>query len=258
MKPLFVYGCESLYMSKGFSIFKDMELIKIHEREGEKLVSARELHNFLEVKTVFADWIQRMIQYGFTENQDFTVFLKNEKNPKGGRSLKEFAITLDMAKEISMIQRSKKGKQARQYFIECEKKVNNQYAIPQTLSEALLLASKQAERIEQLEVKEKVVDRLLSSNTAITITEFAKCYCDELHNIGGKRLFALLRERKHLINSKGNPKHNTPYQKYINSGYYTVIQKPYKRGDKDSYALQTLVTPKGQEWLLSNLDKILG
>ena len=86
-------------------------------------VSARELHTFLEVQTRFNDWIKnRISEYDFVENQDFTTITKNLVN--GGRTI-EYYITLDMAKELSMVERNEQGKQARKYFIECEKKLNS-------------------------------------------------------------------------------------------------------------------------------------
>lgn len=93
------------------------ELIEITEHEGKNTVSARELHQKLKVKTPFKDWIKRMIDYGFEENKDFCSFLSEST---GGRPLKEYSITIDMAKEICMIQRSEIGRKFRQYFIECE------------------------------------------------------------------------------------------------------------------------------------------
>lgn len=100
-----------------------MELIKITEQNGERAVNARELHQFLEVETRFNDWISRRIEeYQFIEKQDFEVLLKNEKNSNGGRPLKEYIISIDMAKELSMVERNEKGKLARLYFIEMEKK----------------------------------------------------------------------------------------------------------------------------------------
>ena len=108
-------------------------------------VSARELHTFLEVQTRFNDWIKNRInEYGFVENQDFTTLTKNLVN--GGRTT-EYYITLDMAKELSMVERNEKGKQARKYFIECEKQLNAQQSqLPTTYLEALeaLLASEKA------------------------------------------------------------------------------------------------------------------
>ncbi|MEO5298684.1 antA/AntB antirepressor family protein [Enterococcus cecorum] len=101
-----------------------MELIKIKTNEnGEQLVSGRELHEFLEVGTPYHIWFPRMVDYGFSENVDFTSFEQKCSKPSGGRPLHDHAMTLDMAKEISMIQRTEKGKQARLYFIDVE----NQY-----------------------------------------------------------------------------------------------------------------------------------
>jgi len=99
------------------------ELIPISEQNGKKAVSARHLHAFLESKQQFADWIKDRIQkYDFVENQDFEVFHNFMKNPSGGRPLTEYALSLNCAKEIAMVEGNAKGKQARQYFIECEKK----------------------------------------------------------------------------------------------------------------------------------------
>jgi anti-repressor protein len=81
---------------------------------------------FLEVKTAFKDWITwRIKEYGFIEKSDFTtVILKTEDNPKGGPPSKEYHITIDVAKELSMVEKTPRGKQARQYFIECEKSLS--------------------------------------------------------------------------------------------------------------------------------------
>ncbi len=97
------------------------ELIKITEQNGNSVVSARELHKFLEVTERFNNWCSHMFEYGFTENQDYLgckVF-----NTLAKQKLQDYALTLDTAKEISMLQRSEKGKQARRYFIACEKKL---------------------------------------------------------------------------------------------------------------------------------------
>jgi len=85
-------------------------------------VNARDLHGFLEVPTRFNDWIvARIEEYGFTENQDYVGFTEKSVKPQGGRPGKEYALSLDMAKELSMVERNARGKQARQYFIECER-----------------------------------------------------------------------------------------------------------------------------------------
>ena len=104
------------------------ELIKLTQSaiNGEMVqtVNARELHEFLDVSTRYNDWITKRIRdYDFLENQDFVCFTQNSAKPDGGRPSKEYCITLDMAKELAMVERNDKGKQARQYFIECEKKL---------------------------------------------------------------------------------------------------------------------------------------
>ncbi|MBO5406474.1 MAG: antA/AntB antirepressor family protein [Bacteroidales bacterium] len=101
------------------------ELIKISEKDGQQAVSARELHEFLGSKQRFTDWITNRIEkYRFIKNEDYEVFHKFMKNPSGGRPLDEYALTLDMAKELCMVENNDKGRQARRYFIEAEKRFN--------------------------------------------------------------------------------------------------------------------------------------
>lgn len=91
---------------------------------GKMLVSGRMLHEFLEIGRDFTNWIKQMLEYGFEEEGDYFVYSpKLASKGRGGHNKKEYALTLDMAKEICMIQRSDKGRQARKYFIECEKKL---------------------------------------------------------------------------------------------------------------------------------------
>ena len=139
-----------------------MELIKIIEREGRQLVSGRELHEFLEIRTKYKDWFRRMVEYGFEEESDFIRVAQkratnNLKNPV--TTVIDHAISLDMAKEISMIQRTEKGKIARQYFINCEKKLKEVKKLsPMELMELQFKALKeQKEKIAQVENR---VDKL--------------------------------------------------------------------------------------------------
>ncbi len=106
------------------------ELIPVYENEeGKKLVSARELHEWLGNKRQFVDWIiQRIGEYNFIQDIDYTSFSQNSE--KGGRPKTEFIITLDMAKELSMVEKTEKGKEARQYFIKCEKSLKEIIADP--------------------------------------------------------------------------------------------------------------------------------
>lgn len=133
-------------------------LIKIEVNENqEQVLSGRELHEFLEIGTEYAKWFSRMCEYGFVENTDFAVIVKNDENPNGGRPQTDHAIKLDMAKEIAMIQRSEKGKQARQYFIEVEKKFKQQALNTQGLSPQLQL-------LINIELKQKQMEQDISDN----------------------------------------------------------------------------------------------
>ncbi|ANZ68556.1 antA/AntB antirepressor family protein [Secundilactobacillus paracollinoides] len=128
------------------------ELIKTFKQSnGSIAVDGRDLHNFLEVKERYNDWFKDMQKYGFTENVDFISFTGKRVKPQGGRPQVNHALTLDMAKELSMIQRTKKGKQARQYFISMEK----QAQLPQSPAERLQLVMQvtndQTQRIEKID-----------------------------------------------------------------------------------------------------------
>ena len=139
-----------------------MELIKIIERDGRQLVSGRELHEFLEIRTKYEDWFRRMVEYGFEEAIDFIRVAQkratnNLKNPV--TTVIDHAISIDMAKEISMIQRTEKGKIARQYFINCEKKLKEVKKLsPMELMELQFIALK--EQIEKIAQVENRVDKL--------------------------------------------------------------------------------------------------
>lgn len=94
---------------------------RLEGSHGGKAVMGRDLHEFLEVRRDYTNWFKQMTEYGFSAGQDFTPILA--KNNGRGRPQQDHAISLDMAKEISMIQRTERGKQARQYFIECERRM---------------------------------------------------------------------------------------------------------------------------------------
>ena len=163
------------------------ELIKITEYKGNQAVSARDLHKFLEITERFSSWFERMLQYGFVENIDYQgcEFF----NTLANQTLIDYALTLDCAKEISMIQRSKKGKEAREYFIECEKQLRSgKFALPTTYKEALqslLIEVEAKERLQaqnELQAKElekqapKVAyyDEVLTSQSTYNANQIAK------------------------------------------------------------------------------------
>lgn len=172
------------------------ELIKITEQDGRQAVSARELHQFLESKRDFSNWIKdRIEKYGFVENQDFCSFNKIVERETGATTRIEYAVSLDMAKELCMIENNERGKQARRYFIACEKKARNPFGVPSSFREALLLAAKQQEQIEaQRKLIEANAPRVLfsqaveTSNKSVLIGELAKILCQNgVPNMGERR-----------------------------------------------------------------------
>lgn len=156
------------------------ELIKVTEQNGEQLISAKELHEFLEVKSKFADWVKNRIEkYGFEENQDFVTLSKNLEN--GGREI-DYILKLDMAKELSMVENNDKGRQARKYFIECEKKLK-QIKLPSTYKEALIELVKAEEEKErlQLEIKHKhnLIDKMTESYDGLVLRATCRDYINK-------------------------------------------------------------------------------
>lgn len=148
------------------------QLITITQNENnDQVVSGRELHEFLGVKTRYNDWFEDMVKYGFTENVDFIGFTEKRVKPQGGRPSVDHALKLDMAKEISMIQRNEKGKQARQYFIEVEKELKQQL-LPLTLDQqiAAIATGYGSVKDELVEVKDRVSD--LEENAPLSAGEY--------------------------------------------------------------------------------------
>lgn len=142
-----------------------MEVIKITQQNGKNAVSARELHSFLESKQDFSTWIKNRIKkYGFIENQDFEVFHNFIENPNGGRPLLEYALTLDCAKEIAMVEGNTKGKQARRYFIEFEKNHKNSLLAFQN-DPFIQLRMGQIEQQQQIKELESKVSLIEAQNT---------------------------------------------------------------------------------------------
>ena len=129
------------------------ELIKITEQNGKRAVSARELHRFLEVTERFSNWFERQLQYGFIEGVDYhgcEVF-----NTLANQTLTDYALTIDTAKEISMLQRTEKGKQARRYFIECEKLAQNPVSNLSKIDLAQMVIESEREK-ERLQIQNQL------------------------------------------------------------------------------------------------------
>ena len=183
-----------------------MELLRINYESEQPTVSARELHEGLEINTKFATWFERMCEYGFSEGNEF--FPKVGKtSEQGGRPSIDYQISIDMAKQICMIQRTEKGKQYRQYFIDLEKAWNTP---EQVMARALKIANNEIDKLkaenkvliadtERMKPKEIFADAVESSRTSILIGDMAKLICQNGHEIGQNRLFEWMRQNDYLI-----------------------------------------------------------
>lgn len=213
------------------------ELIKIQKRHNVNLVCASDLHAFLEVETPLTKWVKRMSEYGFKESVDWTKLSSDNQ-------LIEYGLTLDCAKHWAMMQRTEKGMRARQYFIDFEIMHKNQTPeLPKTFAQALRLAAEQAEKLEALEPKGKVYDQIIESDNLLTLNDAAKSI-----GIGRNNMMRELR----LMNILR--RNNTPFQAFIDRGYFQVKVKPVVKGESVENYTQTFVTGKGLVWLSKKLS----
>ena len=234
------------------------ELIKITEHNGENVVSARNVYNYLDVKTDFTDWCKRMFEYGFEENSDYVILLKYEDKPISKSNPIDYALTIDTAKEISMLQRTEKGKIARKYFIECEKKLLEIAHKPKELSrkELALIVIEQEEKLEQLqkqlkhnEIKINFVDRIIASDDMIDIGQCAKVL--ELP-FGRNTLFKELREKGIFFKNKNEPK-----QAFIERGYFKLKEAFIETNTHGTISvIKVLVTQRGLGYLSTLFESV--
>lgn len=229
------------------------ELIKITYNNDRPAVSARDLHDFLEVKTAYKDWFPRMCEYGFTEGEDFCSFLSEST---GGRPAQDAVLTIDMAKELCMIQRNEKGKQARQYFLQIEKDWNSPEKV---MARALQIAGDKLKRLEsKVEAdapKVLFADAVSASKTSILVGELAKLLKQNGVDIGQHRLFRWMRENGYLIRRNGTD-FNMPTQKSMDLRLFTVKETAITHSDGTVTVSKTAkVTGKGQQYFI---QKFLG
>ena len=204
------------------------ELIKITvNANGNKVVSARDLHEFLKVETPLRLWLPRMTEYGFVENVDFTPYFF--VHPQNKQSTADYALTLDCAKEISMLQRTEKGKQARQYFIACEKQLKAFNPAELTRMDILQMALEAEHKVlvleeqNQLQAKElkdaqphvNYSKNVLQSDNGIRITIIAK----EL-SMSAEKLNDLLHQKRVQYKQNGTW---VLYDKYQDKGYTKTL-----------------------------------
>lgn len=230
------------------------ELIKVIYDNDRPLVSGRELHEFLKVKTSYKDWFPRMCEYGFGEGADFCSFLSEST---GGRPATDHSMTIDMAKEISMLQRNERGKEARRYFLQIEKDWNSPEKV---MARALKLANieigkltlqntQKDQLIGELKPKADYVDMILKSKSLVTMTQIAKDYGMSAQNMN---------RQLHLmgIQFKQNGQWLL-YSKYHSKGYTHSETVDIQRSSGDTEVkLHTQWTLKGRLFLYEKLKGI--
>lgn len=231
--------------------------IKVNYESDKPTVSGRELHEKLGIKTAYKDWFPRMCEYGFIEGEDFCSFLSGST---GGRPATDHQLTIEMAKQICMIQRTEIGKQYREYFIELEKKWNSPELV---MARALKMANQQIDRVTaQLETvnakleeaKPKIVfaDAVSASKTSILIGDLAKILRQNGVEIGQKRLFEWLRKNGYLMKS-GTSK-NLPTQRSMEHGLFEVKEHVVVTPSGENKITRTTkVTPNGQIYFINKL-----
>jgi anti-repressor protein len=224
-------------------------LIPINYSNDRQTVSARALHEFLEVETPFRLWFPRMTEYGFNESLDYTPYIF--VHPDNHQETTDHQLTIEMAKELCMLQRTEKGKQARQYFIELEKRWNSPEAV---MARALKMADTKIlslqSAVDVMAPKAEAFDTFMDSTGNLTIEETAKTL--NIPGVGRNKLFDILTFRKILFKA-GNSYH--AYQCYVDSGYFVHRQKPIVKGDLIEQRTQVFATPKGLTWLAKSLKR---
>lgn len=234
------------------------DIISINYNEEQPTVLGRDLHEALEVATPYDKWFPRMCEYGFEEKKDYSTFLSDRADGKAGKPRTDHQLSIPMAKEICMLQRSDKGKEFRQYFIKIEEQWNTPEAV---MSRALKLANKKLEEIKHINIRleEKVeqdkpkvlfADAVTTADTSILVGDLAKLIKQNGIDIGQKRLFDWLRKNGYLI--KNGNSMNMPTQKGMDLKLFEVKERTISNPDGSVRITKTTkVTGKGQQYFIN-------
>ena len=235
------------------------ELIKVnYENVDRPTVSGRELWEALEVKTDYPHLFERMTEYGFSEEKDYQTFLSDRVDGIAGKPRTDHHITIPMAKELCMLQRTEKGKFWRQYFINVEEKWNSPEAI---MARALQLSNvkmKQLEttvsdlqkQMEQDKPKVLFADSVTASRSSILIGELAKLIKQNGVDIGQRRLFEWMRTNGYLIKRKGS-EYNLPTQRSMEQGLMEIKETSVVHTGYTTISKTPKVTGKGQVYFIN-------
>lgn len=235
-------------------------LISVNYDADQPCVSARDLHQQLNIRTQYTKWFERMKEYGFTENEDFKAISHKRLTAQGNETTYiDHEISIDMAKQICMIQRTPEGKAVRQYLIDLEKAWNTP---EQVMARALKLANKTIDSLKidnskliednhRMKPKEIFADAVATSTTSILIGDLAKLIKQNGVDMGQKRLFLWLRENGYLIKRNGSD-YNMPTQKSMDMNLFEVKESTINNPDGSVRINRTTkVTGRGQQYFIN-------
>lgn len=226
---------------------------------NNRVVNARDLHTSLESKREFATWIKNKVinNQAFIENEDYSLLdnIVTQTEGRGGHNKIDYALTLDTAKNVALMEHTPKGNEVRRYFIECEKElVLLQPKLPKTLPEALRLYAdkieeneKQSKLLEAQKPKVEFFDAVADSKSAVSMNDASKVLA--IKGFGRNNLFEFLRNKKILMQN------NRPYQKYVDCGYFRVIEQRFMKQGEECINFKTLVYQKGLNYIRKQLEK---
>lgn len=233
------------------------ELIKVEVKADTQVVSARELHKGLKIKTRFNEWVSQNFKE-FEGEQDYMSAVTTADMPNGGvKHINDYILTIDMAKQLCLMSRTELGKKYRKYFLELERKWNNPqevvkrgYAILQNENARLKLEN------QQMQPKALFADSVAASHTTILIGELAKILRGNGINIGANRLFQWMRDQGYLISRKGTD-YNMPTQRSMNLGLFKIKESTITHSNGSvSISKTTKVTGKGQQYFINKFMKL--
>ena len=228
------------------------ELIKVTVKGDQQLVSARDLHKGLNLTTRFSKWIDQNFR-DFEIGIDFMSVTGVTDMPNGGtKPIQDYAVTIDMAKQLCMMSHTELGKKYRRYFIELERKWNDPQEVVKR-GYAILQNENARLKIENAEMKPKAIfaDAVSVSDTSILVGELAKLLKQNGVEIGQNRLFAWLRQNGYLISRRGND-YNMPTQKSMNLGLFKIKETSITHSDGHVTVNKTTkVTGKGQQYFIN-------
>lgn len=244
----------------------DGGLVPLMETEdGEQAVLGRDLWEFLEIGAEYAKWFKRMEEYGFVAGQDFIVTFGDNSGTTGrGRKTMNHIITLDMAKELSMIQRTEKGKQARLYFIECEKRAKAIPALPgrAELAQWVIEAEAKVDALEAARLRDRpkveLADEFLAVDDAMSVQAAAHALRGAGADTGRNRLFSKMLEWGWIARHESGQGYK-PYQYSLEREWLVSEPRWYfsDLGECVFTAPRILVTPKGLGRLATRFDVVV-